>query len=121
MDDKELIARVCHEVQRVNDPNVGDWKDLTEIQKETMYIVIQKIMNKEITSPEDAHNIWMKEMQDSGWIFGKVKNETKKTHPCIKSYSKLLAKDKTKDVLFFSVARAMLNIRDQSINTPVGG
>lgn len=50
--------------------------------------------------PEALHNKWCRDKISQGWIYGKIKNETYKTHPCLIERDKLPLTEKYKDELF---------------------
>ena len=55
--------------------------------------------NPKITS-EDIHIEWMNNKKKQGWVYGEVKDEDKKTHPCLVDYKDLSDLDKMKDSIF---------------------
>jgi len=49
----------------------------------------------------------MKEKVDTGWVYGKLKDGDKKTHPCIVPFDELPEYQKKKDMLFCAIVDAL--------------
>jgi len=49
-------------------------------------------------TPEQNHDNWMKMKESQGWVYGKVKDFEKKTHPDMLPYNELPDIEKRKDV-----------------------
>lgn len=109
------IAQITHETMRAYCHSIGDkslpaWDNLsTELKKSAISGVafVEKNL-PEIPSPEMQHAAWMTDKYKAGWKYGKVKDEKKKTHPCLVVYHKLPKKQRVKDMLFASVAYTLL-------------
>ncbi len=54
-----------------------------------------------------SHESWLREKAATGWKYGRVKGQKKKTHPCSVGYDELPLDQRVKDALFQSVVRAM--------------
>ena len=107
----EQIAKVCHEVNRAYCLSIGDdsqpsWEKAPKWQKDSAINGVKYHLQNPKSKPSDSHNSWLKEKKETGWIYGKVKDPVKKTHPCIVPYSKLPKNQKTKDFLFLAVVRS---------------
>lgn len=105
------IAKTCHEVNRAFCKSIGDnsqpkWKDAPEWQKESAVNGVKFHLKNPNSKPQDSHNNWLAEKKRDGWVYGKVKNPTKKQHPCMVPYNKLPKDQQTKDSLFISVVRS---------------
>ena len=46
---------------------------------------------------EHIHDVWSVSKIDSGWIYGDVRNDHLKQHPCLKSYANLSEEEKCYD------------------------
>ena len=57
--------------------------------------------------PSHSHENWLKEKEADGWVYGSVKDETHKMHPCMVPYDELPGEQKLKDTLFIAVVRAL--------------
>jgi hypothetical protein len=105
--DKNLIAKVAHEVNRAYCLSIGDnshpaWEDAPDWQKESAINGIEFHLNNE-TTPEQSHENWLKQKEEDGWVYGEEKDPEKKTHPCMVPYDQLPAEQRTKDYLFKAV------------------
>ena len=47
-----------------------------------------------------SHESWLAFKEADGWVYGKVKDEVLKTHPCYVPYDELPEAQKFKDTLF---------------------
>lgn len=108
----EQIARLCHEANRDYCYILGDnsqlpWFFAEDWQRESARAGVQGILSGQITSPVAAHDSWCKQKFDAGWVYGKVKDPEKKTHPCLVSYDALPEEQRAKDHLMFAIVRAM--------------
>jgi hypothetical protein len=107
----EAAARAAHEVNRAYCIAVGDdsqlaWDDAPDWQKSSARNGVQGVMNG--NGPEQSHESWLKEKQETGWKYGPVKDPEKKEHPCFLPYNSLPAFQKLKDDLYVTTVRAML-------------
>jgi len=107
----EQIAKTCHEVNRAYCFSIGDdsqlpWADASDWQKESAVKGVQfRLDNPESTS-EELHESWLKEKEDTGWVYGKVKDPKKKEHPCMVPYEDLPQEQQAKDALFIAVVES---------------
>lgn len=112
-----MIAKVCHEANKVYCESIGDnsqkpWDACPDWQKQSAIAGVKfKLKNMDAT-PEDMHNSWMKDKQESGWKYGTVKDEVKKEHPCLVSYDKLPPEQRTKDHIFASIVKSLAYFAD---------
>ena len=107
----EDVAGVCHEANWALCQAVGDvashWAVAPDWQQQSaIQGVIFAISHPEAT-PEDQHNAWLDAKRHDGWCYGPIKNEMEKTHPCFLAYADLPAEQKSKDVLFRNVVKAL--------------
>ncbi len=108
----EQIAEVCHEVNRAYCESLGDksqpaWKDAPDWQKNSVISGVQLHLNNPVLTPEDSHNSWLAEKVANCWVYGKIKNPEKKTHPCIVRYGELPTDQKAKDYIFSQIVRSL--------------
>lgn len=45
----------------------------------------------------NAHDVWAKERMRQGWVYGEVRNDAKKEHPCLIPYEDLPESEKIYD------------------------
>ncbi len=106
------IAKVCHETNRAYCQTIGDntqptWEDAPKWQKQSAINGVKYHLENPNSKPEDSHNSWLKEKEQTGWKYGKVKDPEKKEHPCFVPYEQLPEEQKAKDKLFISIIRSL--------------
>lgn len=105
-----LTAQVCHEANRgiqlsTGDPNPSPkWDEASYSQKKSAVDgVIAAIKG---ATPEELHLSWCRGKIADGWMYGPVKDETLKQHPCLVPYSELPEDQKLKDFVFSGIVGA---------------
>lgn len=106
------IAKVCHEANKAYCESLGDtsqisWNMAPDYQQVSAIKGVEYHLANPNSKPEDSHNSWLKEKQDTGWKYGPVKDPVKKYHPCFIPYSELPVAQQLKDKLFIAVVRAL--------------
>ncbi len=109
----EQIARICHEACRHYNETVGDppllpWSYAPEWQKASVIDGVEHIMAYPMTTPSENHANWAQHKVEDGWTYGLVKDVGKKTHPNLVPYEDLPEKQRTKDILFTNIVRALM-------------
>lgn len=114
------IARVAHqanrELQRTQawQPYTGNgvgvappWdKARQELRDSVLDGVRHALAHPELT-PEQSHENWLRFKQADGWVYGPVKSDDRKIHPCLLPYDQLPEDQKVKDRLFLAIVRAL--------------
>lgn len=106
-------ARTAHNVNKViceffEDNSQVDWYDAPQEIKDIAMAGVQAILdNPEITS-EDLHNKWMGFKKSQGYVFGEVKDDVQKTHPCMVAYKDLPKEQQLKDKVFRTVVLSLV-------------
>ncbi len=109
------IAEVCHAANIVLQINTDDvvsdpWNELPpELQQSTINGVLMLFENPS-TSPECLHENWKKDKEAAGYVYGKTKDDDKKTHPCLVPYGDLPKSQRDKDLLFKTICMAYIGI-----------
>lgn len=108
MDNVELIAKICHNVNRAYCQSIGDdsqptWGDAPEWQIESAIVGAKYHLTTDGVTPEMSHESWLAQKAADGWKYGEVKDAEKKEHPCFRPYKELPAEQQTKDALFKAV------------------
>jgi hypothetical protein len=108
-----LIAKLCHEVNRIYCASLGDlsqavWDDAPEWQRLSAYNGVAFHMENPEAGPEGSHENWMREKVAEGWSYGAVKDEMRKEHPCLVPYNQLAEGQRRKDEFFVTICRTML-------------
>ena len=109
---KEQIAQVAHEVNRAYCIAIGDnsqlvWQEAPQWQKDSAILGVTFHMEHPDAGPDASHNSWMQQKIETGWQYGEVKDEVKKTHPCIMPFTQLPKEQKAKDYLFRQVVHSL--------------
>lgn len=110
----EQIARTCHEVNKVwcewnGDDSQEPWDYSAEWQKNSARQGVIFCLNNPGVSPRQQHQNWCKDKQAEGWVYGPVKDPSKKQHPCLVEYEQLSDTHKFKDALFQSVVKSFIH------------
>lgn len=105
--DKTQIARIAHEINRAYCKAIGDflqvpWKNTKADLKVSIINGVEFHLANDAT-PEESHINWMEQKIQDGWIYGGVKDEEQKKHPCLVPYQDLPLAQKVKDYLFKAV------------------
>lgn len=106
------IARVVHEANRAYCQSIGDtsqvpFDEAPAWQVESVLNGIDGITSGEIRAPHQSHESWMAQKQKDGWVYGEVKNEKTKEHPCMVPYEALPSEQRMKDYLFFAIVKTL--------------
>lgn len=108
-----VIAATCHEANRQYCRSIGDftqapWSQAPGRQQASAISGVRAIRDGTVKTPVDSHASWMAEKLDAGWKYGPAKSEVAKTHPCLVPYVELAPEQRRKDVIFFTLATALL-------------
>jgi hypothetical protein len=108
----EIIAKVCHEVNRAYCIGIGDnsqpsWEDAPDWQKESAIKGVEYKLANAGASPDMSHQSWLEEKERTGWKYGPVKDPEKKEHPCFVPYDELPQEQRIKDYLFIAVVDSL--------------
>ncbi|MFJ6566645.1 RyR domain-containing protein [Streptomyces sp. NPDC091292] len=112
-DEKALegTARVCHAANRAwqiatGDPAVSPpWDDAPDWQRASAIDGVRKAQAG--TTGEELHQAWCDFKNRDGWVYGPVKDEAAKTHPCLVPYHELPVEQRRKDALFAAIVAAL--------------
>lgn len=72
--------------------------DANEDQLESLRDGIEFMLNNPDVTPEENHENWRRMKVKQGWIYGKVKDFEKKTHPDLLPFDDLPDIEKRKDI-----------------------
>ena len=108
----EQIARVCHEANKALCDSQGDfsqkeWDRAPGWQRESALNGVHLHLTDPSASPAASHESWMAEKVADGWVYGRIKNEAAKTHPCIVPFDQLPPHQQAKDHLFRAIVHAL--------------
>jgi hypothetical protein len=108
-----VAAKAAHEANRVYCEYIGDdsqvaWDDAPKWQRESAIMGVEVIKENPDITPAQQHSMWMAHKTNEGWVYGEVKDEDEKTHPCMVPYNELPLEQKFKDALFQAIVRSVL-------------
>lgn len=108
--DLDLIARTCHEANRVlqlahDDEQVSyPWHLASDEQKESSIDGVKKALDG--ATAMELHEAWARRKLADGWVFGETKDEGIRTHPCLVPYDKLPEEQRIKDHMFRAIVKS---------------
>ena len=107
------IAKVAHNANKSfcefnGDYSQVDWDIATDAIKASIVHGVEQMVKNGLTA-EQSHETWRQYKADQGYVYGDVKNDTEKTHPCMVPYSELSNEQKYKDILFRTI---VLSLKD---------
>jgi hypothetical protein len=110
--DIEKIARVCHEANRGwcianGDHSQAAWEDAAEWQRESAIDGVKFALSNPDARDSAQHDSWMQLKLSEGWRYGKIKDATAKTHPCLVPFEQLPAEQQAKDRIFRAIVKAL--------------
>jgi hypothetical protein len=108
----EVIARVCHEVNRAYCASYGDhtqptWEDAPESSRRATREGVEACLSGECTGPGKTHDNWAAALFRDGWVHGFEKDPVAKTHPGLVPFEHLPHREQVKDHLFIAVVRSL--------------
>lgn len=102
----EQIASIVHEANRRLRLVLGQapgphWQEMDERnQSATMNGVTRAL---EGASPEELHTEWLSFRSAQGWVWGAIKDTTRKKHPCMLPWAELPEHERMKTDLFHAM------------------
>lgn len=108
----EIIAKVCHEVNRAYCTALGDmsqpaWEAAPAWQRESALAGVHLHLNDPDADASASHESWMAQKIADGWSYGETKDPDRKTHPCIVPFAELPREQQAKDFIFRAVVHAL--------------
>ena len=105
-----LTARVCHEANRAIQLNIDadqaapKWDIASHEQKKSMVEGVIHALKG--ATPEELHEHWCRNKIADGWMYGPVRDNTLKHHPCLVPYMELPQEQILKDFVFSEIVQA---------------
>ena len=111
------VAKVCHEANKALCEGLGDfsqepWEKAKDWQRESSVASVRYFIGCPNAPDSDQHDAWSRDKTNDGWVFGKVKDDVKKTHPCLVPFNELPLGQQAKDVLFKAVCRTLVPLTE---------
>lgn len=108
------VAELCHEANKawceINEDNSQpSWAEALGWQKESAINGVLFHMANPDAGDSASHDNWMAEKVANGWVYGEIKDQEAKTHPCIVSFDELPVYQQKKDAIFRSIVHVFLN------------
>jgi hypothetical protein len=108
----QTIAKVCYEAKRAYCSTLGDnsqvpWDDATEESKQSYLMGVKLRLDYPDAGPEIAHAGWMKQKLREGWVYGPIKDENTKEHPCLVSFADLPKEQQAKVFIITAIVYAL--------------
>lgn len=111
--DVDCIAQVCHEANRGYQaafpqeavPVAPPWDECSDEMQLGIVLGVRKAL--EGANPREMHEAWCENKVANGWVWGAVKSEEGKLHPCLMDYDELPEAHRRKDELFLAVVHAL--------------
>lgn len=110
--ERVAIARVCHEANRAYCQSLGDfsqasWDIASGWQRESAISGVKFLQENPEAPAGLVHDQWVLEKREHGWLYGEVKDEAEKTHPCLVPFIELPPEQQAKDKLFKVIVHAL--------------
>lgn len=106
------IACICHQANRALCEKLGvwtvpNWIVTTTQHRESLIEGVKFCLSNPDAPPSANHESWYNHKAAEGWVYGEVKDEAKKTHPCMVLYEELPPQQQAKDMLFKNIVSAL--------------
>lgn len=113
--DIKKIAFICHETNKAYCDSIGDtsqkhWDEAEEWQRESAIKGVQFALDNPDSQASAQHTAWLTDKIEAGWVYGPIKDASKKEHPCLVPYENLPKEQCIKDHLFRNVVRAFRGV-----------
>lgn len=112
MDKITQIAFICHQANKewcaINgDPTQKDWSEAENWQRISAIKGVEFALENPNAPASAQHEAWSTDKLADGWIYGKEKDATAKTHPCLVPFDQLPEFQQKKDKLFKAIVAAL--------------
>lgn len=106
------VAVVCHEANRAYCQAFGDltqssWDEAQQWQRDSALNGVRFRIAHQDAPASAQHEVWLAQKKSESWIYGPVKDPSKKEHPCIVPFDQLPKNQQAKDALFIAIVDAL--------------
>lgn len=109
----ETIARVCHEANRAYALATGEdpskvhkrWESVDEEIRQSSRRGVQTRLDG--ATQRELHESWCEGKRADGWVYGEVRDNDARIHPCLVDYDALPESQRKKDDLFAGIVDAL--------------
>lgn len=106
-------AKASHEANKTYCESIGDvsqppWDEAPDWQKDSAVAGVKFHIENPDAKDAASHDSWLAQKEADGWVYGDVKDEKAKTHPCIVPFEDLPLSQQSKDGLFRETVWASL-------------
>lgn len=106
------IAKVCHQANKaycetLGDMSQADWENAPEWQRNSAINGVKFHLANPNARASASHEAWLAEKEANGWTYGEIKDEAKKSHPCMVPFAELSPSQQAKDHLFKGVVDSL--------------
>ena len=111
----EMIARVCHQANKaycesLGDKSQKDWEETSEEQRASVRNGVNFIRTNPGLPASASHENWLKYKRAEGWVYGPIKSEITKEHPCCVAFTDLSPEDQAKDKIFKGIVMTLAKV-----------
>lgn len=112
----EIAARAAHEAIRAlqiahNEEGIAlPWNEVAKDIRDSCKIGVQRVMDNPDVTSEELHASWIETKLSQGYKYGPVRNDELKEHHCLVPYDQLSPHDRSKDLIFRNVVKAVLGL-----------
>jgi RyR domain len=107
---QEQVARVTYEANRAYCEIIGEPTLPFEAVADSVVDGVAALVADPSLTPEELHRRWYAKKVSDGWIYGKVKDAEKKTHPQMVIWNQLPEEQRIKDYLFQAIVRVLARL-----------
>lgn len=107
-------ARAAHEAIRAlqianNEEGVAlPWEKAARDIRDSCKVGVQRVIDNPDVTSEELHNSWIDTKVSQGYTYGPKRDDELKQHHCLVPYDQLSSYDKSKDLIFRNVVKAVL-------------
>lgn len=114
LEQKNYISELWHnillEIRKANEESLlTTFEDLDEDHKKFLIDSIDEVIENNIISGKEYHDVWMKLKIRDGYTYHPVKDDSKKQHNCLVEFEDLNFEQQLKDDLFINTIHTYNN------------